>query len=278
MKQLRTIREALSKEQLEAAVWKVFEYQADVITPASSLRQEEAENLLRSIAYTLGSLPEDDPLSGDGLLRDPIRTFRRAQEILEDRRQYCLKLLRSLQRLKPALCCHALEDTLASLEQGLLRYPMQEAAHEVPGLIDYQLLVPLPEELEGLHYVQPWLERLMAEFFWLRRYPAHTLESWFDRRLPGGCADAMELMEPVLTAGLVHALAGEVFDLTDREPIGPDDLPEMLSTEQLTAALDRLMEPLQIPRPASFYFPAAVPLLLPRLQAAAENGMLHHLG
>lgn len=278
MKQLRTIREALSGEQLETAVWKVFEYQADVITPGSSLRQEEAENLLRSIAYTLGSLPQDDPISGDGLLRDPIRTFRRAQEILEDKRQYCLKLLRSLHRLKPALCCHALEDSLAGLEQGLLRYPIQEAAHEVPGLIDYQLLVPLPEELEGLHYVQPWLERLMAELLWLRRYPAHTLESWFDRHLPGGCADAMGLMEPVLTAGLVHALCGRPFDLLDAQPLKPEDLPRILTAPQLSAALNRLMEPLQIPRPASFYFPAAVPLLLPRLQAAAENGMLHHLG
>lgn len=278
MKQLRTIRETLPPEELQAAVWRIFEYQADILTPGSSLRQEEAENLLRSIAYTLGSLPEDIPADADGLSSDPIRFFRKAQEMLEGKRQHCLKLLRSLHRLKPALTCHALEDTLAGLEQGLLHYPMQEAAHEVPGLIDYQLLAPLPEELEGLHYVQPWLERLMAEFLWLRRYPAHTLESWFDRHLPGGCADAMGLVEPVLTAGLVRTLGNQPFDLLDNLPVTPAELPPTLTVTQLGKALEQLMEPLKIPFPASCYFPAAVPALLPRLQAAAENGMLHLLG
>ncbi len=278
MKQIRMMREALTPKQLEAAVWQIFRYQADALTPGSSIRQEEAEELLHSIAYTLSSLEEDAASRADDLTDDPIRFFRRAQETLEEKRQHCLKLLRSLNLLKPALCCHALEDTLTGLARGLGRYRIQEAAHEVPALIDYQLLVPLPEELEGLHYVQPWLERLMAEFFWLRRYPAHTLESWFARRSTGGCADSLGLMEPVLTAGLVHTLAGESFDLTDSQSIRPDALPETLTAERLAAAMNRLMEPLHIARPASLYFAAAVPLLLPRLRAAAENGMLHRLG
>ena len=54
------------------------------------------------------------------------------------------------------------------------RYDTYFAAHEVPGQIDYPLQVPVDDTLQGIDYVQVWLDQLLSE----ARYAASfTFES-----------------------------------------------------------------------------------------------------
>ena len=78
----------------------------------------------------------------------------------------------------------ALWDTLASIRTLPCRYDTRFAAHEVAAEIDYQLQVPVSEELLGIDYVDAWLARLLAEAQQLAAMDTDTVRASLNRADP----------------------------------------------------------------------------------------------
>lgn len=78
----------------------------------------------------------------------------------------------------------ALWDTLASICTLPRRYDTRFAAHEVAAEIDYQLQVPVSEELLGIDYVDAWLAQLLAEAQQLAAMDIDTVRASLNRADP----------------------------------------------------------------------------------------------
>lgn len=78
----------------------------------------------------------------------------------------------------------ALWDTLASIRTLPRRYDTRFAAHEVAAEIDYQLQVPVSEELLGIDYVDAWLAQLLTEAQQLAAMDIDTVRASLNRADP----------------------------------------------------------------------------------------------
>lgn len=167
---------------------------------ASSLSRLEATQLARSLEFTLG-------LKGDGLDEaldslahtDPEELFTVKQRELARRVDAALETWAQIIALMPPLRNIALRDTLASIGQLKARYDIYFAAHEVPCEIDYQLSRPIDVALEGIDYIEAYLDQLLAETRWIARFTPASCIAALERICPdyrGLHVNLVDLLEP----------------------------------------------------------------------------------
>lgn len=147
---------------------------------SGSLPACTATELMASLLYTLDVSPAQ-PQSLRPLLHADCGALlvHRRSELLR-RKEQARALAAQLCLTAPRLGCIALRDTLQGILRGLERYDAQFFAHRVPGDIDYQLLSPVPESLQGVDYVLEYLARLNAELRFLNRFPLHRVLALLD--------------------------------------------------------------------------------------------------
>ncbi|MGN0072712.1 MAG: DUF6179 domain-containing protein, partial [Coriobacteriales bacterium] len=132
---------------------------------SSSVSGAEASQLASSVLYVLGS----GQAGGDkALLRalareDVVELWTQRRQELSARMEHTMELWQTALTSMPPLNNIALRDTLASIGQLPSVYDTFFAAHEVPASIDYPLAVPVSEELQGLDYLDAWLQQLIDE-------------------------------------------------------------------------------------------------------------------
>lgn len=170
-------RQAGRQQQARGALAQLFAKLAALYTGggAASISRAEAAQLAASLSYQLGLDGLTDAAAVDVLCAAaPDELLRRAQKRLAVRVDAVLATWRQVCATMPPFRNVALRDTLASIG-GLRRtYDTYFAAHEVPGQIDYPLQVPVDDTLQGIDYVQAWLDQLLSE----ARYAASfTFES-----------------------------------------------------------------------------------------------------
>lgn len=169
---------------------------------SSSLPKELAEELLRSICYTLGpelaALPVGPllPLYEAGVARteNAVRACRRRWQVAR------LSLPKTT-----SLSCR---ETLSSIGTFFQNYDARFFAHEIPCDIDYQLCLPVPETFLGVDYVSEYLSRLCIENDFLRLFPAERADALLMHACPDYRFRIDNLYSPVATNALGLALAG----------------------------------------------------------------------
>ena len=176
---------------------------------STSLPRETMTELLTSLCYTLSI----DPRKGDSALLplaegDPHARYAEALERLRQKTDCARILAGQLCLSAPALDCIALQDTLRSIVAGLGAYDPRFFAHRVPGDIDYQLMRPVPERVQGVDYILAYLTRLDAELRFLSRLPLHRVLALLDGFSPEWRELVANLYAPVATNALGLALLG----------------------------------------------------------------------
>ncbi|MEI3229782.1 MAG: DUF6179 domain-containing protein [Gordonibacter pamelaeae] len=169
-------RAASSVEYVQLALWQVLAKQVALYTmgESSSLPEYDAHRLLASACFVLGVDP-DDPRSDAALVQalateGPEAVFERAVAQVEREAARTEALWKDACLSAPLLESIALKDTLESLRGFRTRYVPRFFAHEVPADIDYPLAQPVPESLQGVDYVNAYLERLLMENRFLQRF------------------------------------------------------------------------------------------------------------
>lgn len=171
-----------------------------------SLPKETANELLVSILYTLAVDPTKPERFSPLVGKDIFACYEQAQARLMQKRDAALALASDLCLRTDDLGCIALRTTLSSLLEGLKRYDAVFFPHHVPGDIDYQLCLPVPESLMGVDYALCYLQRLSLESELLVCFPVHRVLALLDGVSARWRALVCNLLTPVLENAMALAL------------------------------------------------------------------------
>ena len=205
---------ALTQEEaalLGDGLHELFCAQARALTmgESSSLPQETAAELMASILYTLG-VQKDRPESYALLLgADLPQRLAQGRRALEQKTAQAQAMAAQLCLSAPELGCIALHDTLGIILRGLKGYDTRFFAHRVPGDIDYQLLIPVPETTPGIDYILAYLAQLDCELRFVSRFPRHRVLALLDGMSTRWRELVCNLCAPVACNALGLAMLGE---------------------------------------------------------------------
>lgn len=166
----------------------------------SSVPTEVAQELLYSIWYTLegsgGYTPE---------LPMEIQLLR-GQELLKQKLEEAKKLCELVAATAPDFQTDFHWDTMAALRLYLERYDLQHFAHRSPEMLDYPLLVSVPDSAKGIDYALFYLNALWQENQILHSFSATALGELYQRCPPGFWEAPQNLCEPPLFNALGRAV------------------------------------------------------------------------
>lgn len=176
---------------------------------STSLREEVVAELLDSILFTLRF-----ELNRQGL---PLRTlltaelpplFSAAQKSLQSYLADTERLFRLVLAKGNDFGNRSLRDTINGIAPFFRKYDYRLYAHQIPADIDYQLCLPVPDELRGVVYVHEYLLRLLTENALLTRFSPARVSSLLARFCPEYRQLLVNLYEPVAAVTVGHALLG----------------------------------------------------------------------
>lgn len=217
---------------------------------STSVPVETARELVRSLAYSLkvfASERGEEPFFAD----DWAFILNEAQEMLKFRADSARRLYMKVRATAPKVATLAYTDTVASIGAGFKKYNHVFFAHEFPASIDYQLSVPVSEDVLGIEYISDYLSRLLIENRFVGRFHRDAVASAVN-----GVQDFYETYENIyetiatraLTKTLIGAKAGQLFLDGDemravKERIMPLDGDEAVAllakkADELSAALN----------------------------------------
>ncbi len=198
----------------------------------TSVSAETARELLASMRYTL-------ELTGGGTLED-------GQKILEARLNAAKEQHRLVQLTAPDWQSEYRWQTISDLGRFLQRYDHLHFAHAVPSLLDYPLLVAIPDHLPGMEYVSFVLRCLWYENQLLDALGDAARGAW-EERIPAYWDTPLNLCEQPLVQLLGRFLLGlglHTSDLTDADRdalrIQPQDCSAAVLRTRLAVLCKRL--------------------------------------
>ena len=252
---------------------------------SDSLPAEVMLELLASLLYTLGVDPAQSQTLAPLYGRDLRPLYEAGCRTLLRKTDQARALIQALCRETPPLDCMSLNDTVRSILASLDRYDARFFAHRVPGEIDYQLIQPVPESVQGIDYILLYLSRLRAEMRFLSRFPQHRLLALLDGTNPGWREEIVSLCLPVGANALGLALLGEdprrlhIRDgqrqtlLLQLAPLHP-----LETGHRLTRAGDAVLDALGLRETQDrALLQAFASALAPRVRSAADAGELRHV-
>ena len=267
----------------QTRLWQLLSRQAEKYTmgESTSLRRETAQALLESIVLSLEAHFREQGLSPHALLAgDPEALLRAAEETV--RRQ-----VRRTQLLYHRACRCVLQEESISLREtlesigGFFRaYDPRFFAGDVPCDIDYQLSRPVDESLRGVWYLRAWLEQLVTEDAFLRRFDPAAVRRLLAAVCPEGHRELLvNLYEPTATAALGLTMTEGPLNGLSQTPVGWIHLTDLLGTTDpekrrrtMEQAGERLARRLELGPQGTACLLACAGGLLPRIGAVLESG------
>lgn len=177
---------------------------------SSSVTVDTAQDLMASLWYTLTLALDESHTPYDSLLTGDLSAIlKQGQTILQG------KLVQT-KRLWEVVCCTAPEipnayylDTLRGIGDYLKHYDFVFFAHQRPPCIDYPLLMPVSESLQGVTYTKQYLKHLLTENLIFRTFDQKTVVTILQRVAPDYQEYYLNLCEQPLTNALGLSLLGE---------------------------------------------------------------------
>lgn len=239
----------------------------------SSVPSETAGELLRGLLYCMEQAPAMDP--GEALTAGQVVLLGRRDQAAELCRLVCAT------DPEPENCCRW--DTVSLLTRWIDGYDYEFLPHRIPPLLDYPLLIPVPEQLRGIDYVLCYVNCLWLENQILDTLPAPP-DHW-EVRIPDYYGLPLNQCEQPLVNALGRWLLGRS---PDSLAITPEDLgdlqrlcreiPPGSRKEVFSATVTTLCEALGLGDQKTIdYARGIVPAVLPRLNAALESGSLGNI-
>lgn len=267
----------------QARLWQLLARQAERYTmgESTSLRRETAQALLESIGLSLEAHFREQGLSPLGLLAEDPEELLRAAEKTVRRQVERTRLLYS----RACRCVLqeeslSLRETLDSIGGFFRAYDPRFFAGEIPCDIDYQLSCPVDESLRGVWYLRAWLEQLVTEDAFLRRFDPAAVRRLLAAVCPEGHRELLvNLYEPVAAAALGLTMTEGPLDGLSQTQAGWARLTALLEMPDgekrrrtLEQAGERLARRLELGTQGAACLLGCARGLLPRIGAVLEAG------
>ena len=267
----------------QARLWQLLVRQAERYTmgESTSVCQETAQALLTSLRLSLEAYFREQGL--------PPRTFLTAdpEQLLLAAEETVRRQVRRVRLLYQRACRCVLQEESLSLQETLdsigvffRAYDPRFFAGELPCDIDYQLSCPVDEGLWGVWYLRAWLEQLVTEDAFLRRFDPAAIRRLLAAVCPEGHRELLvNLYEPVAAAALGLTLTEGTLDGLSQTLDGWAHLTVLLETADpekrrwtLERAGKRLARRLELSQQGTTCVLACAQGLLPRIGAVLESG------
>ena len=271
------------QERALAALWDLLRHQAALWSGGdTSLTEERVRSLLASLLYTLQTAAEDEGVPLEALLRgDLSAVLDRGRLALAERMRVAKADWEALRRVRPPVPNAYYRDTLAELGRFFQRYDLCYAAHEVPCAIDYPLLRPVPEEMQGVSYVAEYLRRLRWESALLAVFDRGSLLRLYEREVPDWADVLFNFCDLPLSNAVGRSLLGldpKPLNLTATERRELTHLLAGRGEGEIRALLGGCGAALSpAGGEAAAYFRSAAESMEPRLAAALARGDLSRI-
>lgn len=245
----------------------------------TSVSVELAQELILSTSYCMAKtnvLPGEKDLPG---------ILGRGQTAAQNLYQQVAPMAGLVRATMPDYASDFYRETLAAWERFLEEYDPLFFAHRVPAFLDYPLLEPVSEFLQGMEYAQLWLRSLWWENQILDAFPEEGVVTVLEASAPDFWGTPLNMAEQPLINGLGRCLLGLPARELTLEDIHRQELLALLGGKTgreirllLEDAMERLWEELGVQDPAAKkYAKAVIPQVLPRLRAALPTGELEHI-
>jgi hypothetical protein len=233
------------EEAVKTRLWKLLQTQVKLQTQGdhTSLREEAAAELLRSLTFTLQFQFLRDGLPAHALLTADLPALLKAgQRALQTEVSTAQTLYAMALRSVADFGSVALRDTLLGIGQFFRRYDARLYAHEIPADIDYPLCLPVAETLQGVVYVREYLERLLIENRLLARFAPERAEALLRRASPDYRGLLQNMYEPVAANAVGLSLLGKGETPLEITHVQAAEIHRLLAALPSADALGRLTE------------------------------------
>lgn len=218
--------EILTDEEImsiQSRLWALLGKRTGLYTvgDSSSVPIETAEELFRSICFTIGlmlkstfdtnSIVEMGNAGGMNV-PDAVNILLECNDMEALLKEGQKKIQRLVEIGKWQLCKAkesalpvdniSYRETIFSIESFFQKYDIQFFAHEIPCSIDYQLCHAVPEDLQGIKYINEYLRRIILENRFCRRFDRGKII----KLLEACCPDYRELLINIYEPVAVNAL------------------------------------------------------------------------
>ena len=203
---------------------------------SSSLSVETVEALLSSICFSLSCFA--NKYGQNALLEiPPEKALEGARDILKKRIQLCKTLYLTLLRLPFQPDNVSYRDTVNGMENFFKKYDYYFFADQIPCDIDYQLCLPVSENLWGVDFLTEYIKRLICEGRFcgaFQRYEITALLANFGSR---NDELLINVFTPVLSNALGRVLLGNDISTLEVTPDGIEKLFSMFAGLKYEEAL-----------------------------------------
>ena len=203
---------------------------------SSSLSVETVEALLSSICFSLSCFA--NKYGQNALLKiPPEKALEGARDILKKRIQLCKTLYLTLLRLPFQPDNVSYRDTVNGMENFFKKYDYYFFADQIPCDIDYQLCLPVSENLWGVDFLTEYIKRLICEGRFcgaFQRYEITALLANFGSR---NDELLINVFTPVLSNALGRVLLGHDISTLEVTPDGIEKLFSMFAGLKYEEAL-----------------------------------------
>ena len=203
---------------------------------SSSLSVETVEALLSSICFSLSCFA--NKYGQNALLEiPPEKALEGVRDILKKRIQLCKTLYLTLLRLPFQPDNVSYRDTVNGMENFFKKYDYYFFADQIPCDIDYQLCLPVSENLWGVEFLTEYIKRLICEGRFcgaFQRYEITALLANFGSR---NDELLINVFTPVLSNALGRVLLGHDISTLEVTPDGIEKLFSMFAGLKYEEAL-----------------------------------------
>lgn len=177
---------------------------------SSSVTVDTAQELMASLWYTLTLALDESHTPYDSLLTGDLSAIlKQGQTILQGKLVQTKRLWEVVCRTAPEIPNAYYLDTLRGIGDYLKHYDFVFFAHQRPPCIDYPLLMPVSESLQGITYTKQYLKHLLTENLIFRTFDQKTVVTILQRVAPDYQEYYLNLCEQPLTNALGLSLLGE---------------------------------------------------------------------
>lgn len=248
---------------------------------SSSITVDTAQELMASLWYTLTLATEETHTPYDSLLMEDLsEVLKQGQRLLQGKLMQTKRLWEVVCRTAPEIQNAYYLDTLRGIGDYLKHYDFVFFAHQRPPCIDYPLMMPVSESLQGITYTKQYLKHLLTENLIFRTVDQKAAIAILQMVAPDYRDHYLNLCEQPLTNAIGLSLLGKdgrILRFSHDEQLQLEAKLRYVRNERLQNLLDEavlvLCKALNVRDDwTRDYLCFCADSLRPRLKAAADAG------
>lgn len=182
---------------------------------SSSIPVDTAQEMLNSLYYQFNAYIKDNGYPGSVLLNENAEDiYIKAVSHIQKKIEYGKNLYVRTVFLTSKFCNISISDTLNGIKSFFKFYDFMYFSHLIPGDIDYQLCIPVSEDLLGIDYIIKYLEHLIIEISFIEQFEITKVDAVLKKAYSNYDETILNLFEPVFASSLGLSIIGaDIFSL-----------------------------------------------------------------